>query len=80
MLTLQRELQTFESELPNMLEENDGKFVVIHGAEVCNVLPTYEAALTWAYDRFGLDRFLVKQVDADEPVAHFSRDIGQCGA
>lgn len=79
MLTLQRELQTYESELSSMLEEDDGKFVVIRGTEVCQVLPTYDAALTWAYERFGLERFLVKQINAEEPVAHFSRDIGTCG-
>lgn len=80
MLTLHRELETFEAELAEMLRDNDGKFAVIHGREVCKVLPTYEAALNWAYDTFGLDRFMVKQINAEEQVAHFSRDIGTCGA
>jgi hypothetical protein len=80
MLLFQQEMQAFESALPKMLEESDGQFVVIRGPKVCKVLPTYEAALTWAYDHFGLEGFFVKQISAEEPVAHFSRDLGPCGA
>lgn len=80
MLTLQKELATFDAALPGMLRENSGRFVVIKGDHVCTFKPTYEAALTWAYDEFGLETFLVKQINAEEPVAHFSRDIGACGA
>ncbi|MFY9511081.1 MAG: hypothetical protein WAQ05_08925 [Rubrivivax sp.] len=80
MVTFQTELQTYENALPAMLKESDGKFVVIRGTEVCKVLPTYEEALDWAYDRFGLERFFVKQINAEEAIAHFSRDLGPCGA
>jgi hypothetical protein len=79
MLLFQQEIKAFESALPKMLEDCDGQFVVIQGSEVFKVLPTYEAAIEWGYDRFGLDRFFVKQISAEEPVAHFSRDLGTCG-
>lgn len=80
MLLFQQEIKAFESALPKMLEDNDGQFVIIQGNQVFKVLPTYEAALEWGYDRFGLDSFFVKQINAEEPVAHFSRDLGTCGA
>jgi hypothetical protein len=77
MLTFQQELRAYEAALPRMLEEDDGKFVVIQGDKVRKVLLTYEDALNWAYDQFGLARFLVKQIDSQEQVAHFSRDLGR---
>lgn len=76
MLTLHKEQRAYEASLPQMLEKDDGKFVVIQGSEVRNVLGTYEEALNWGYDRFGLEPFFVKQISAEEPVAHFSRDLG----
>jgi hypothetical protein len=63
MLMLQQELNTFQDHLPSLLEHNAGQFVVIRGALVCQVLPTYEDALNWAYVRFGLTPFFVKQID-----------------
>jgi hypothetical protein len=76
MLTLHKEQRAYEASLPRMLQENDGKFVVIKGSEICSVLGTYEEALSWGYDRFGLAPFFVKQINADEHVAHFSRNLG----
>jgi hypothetical protein len=76
MLTLEKEQRAYEASLPRMLEENDGKFVVIQGNEVRHVLGTYEEALNWGYDRFDLTPFFVKQISAEEHVAHFSRDLG----
>ncbi len=80
MHSLDADLQAYEAALPKMLTKNEGKFVVVHGGEICEIFPTYERALNWAYDQFGLDRFFVKQIAAEEATAHFSRDIGPCGA
>lgn len=80
MLTLEAELKTYEASLPDMLKGCEGQYVVICGDEICKVLPTYDEALSWAYDTFGLQRFFVKQVNAIEPVAHFSRDVGPCAS
>lgn len=75
MLTFQQELRAYEAALPRMLEESDGKYVVIRGSQICNVLLTYDEALNWAYDQFGLERFFVKQINATQQVAHFSRNF-----
>lgn len=78
MYTLETESKAFEKHLPDLLKGCDGQWAVIKGEEVRQVLPTYEAALTWAYETFGIDRFFVKQVNAVEPIAHFSRRMGPC--
>lgn len=79
MVTCQTELQTYKAALPKLLPGNDGKFVVIRGAQVLELFQTYEEALEWAYEKFGLDGFFVKQISEEEPIAHFSRDLGTCG-
>ena len=79
MLTLERERRTYEAALPDMLKAGSGQYVVIRGDEVCKMLPTYEEALRWAYETFGLERFMVKQVNAVEPVVYLSRHLGSCG-
>lgn len=77
-MTQRIELQTFEQKLPTMLATHSGEYVVIAGAEVAKFLPTYEQAIEWGYEHFGLERFFVKQVSQDEPVLHFSRAILSC--
>jgi hypothetical protein len=39
---------------------------------------SYEAAVDWAYETYGLDQFFVKQVSEEENVAHYIRDLGTC--
>ena len=61
------------------LKNHAGEYVVINGTNIAHFSATYEAALDWAYDAFGLDgSFFVKLVAADQNVAHFTRDLGPC--
>lgn len=76
--TLQQELQIYEEVLPSLLKTHMGEYVVIRGNTVQHFEKTYEAALNWAYQQFGLDQFFVKQVDSEKCVAHFTRDLGPC--
>ena len=80
MLSYPTELQTYEQLLPSLLSSDDGKYVVIKGQELCGVFASYEVALTWAYEHFGLAPFFVKQISAELSIAHFSRDFGLCAA
>ncbi len=80
MLNLDRETQTYEANLTDMLKAGEGHYVVIHGESISKMLPSYESAVTWAYENFGLERFLVKQVTAIDPVVCHSRYAGQCAA
>jgi hypothetical protein len=72
------ELLVYERCLPSMLQEHDGEFVVIKGEKPAHFSRTYEDALTWAYEAFGLDQFFVKRVAPQGSVVHHTRDIGPC--
>lgn len=79
MSQLQRELEVYEAQLPGLLATHRGQYVVIKGSDVRHYSDTYEQALSWAYDTFGLDRFFVKQItDAASANVHFTRDLGPC--
>ena len=78
MVELQTELQAYRDGLAHMVSQHDGEYVVIKGTRAVHFSPTYEAALDWAYDQYGLEHFLVKKVSENEAVAHFSRDAGTC--
>jgi hypothetical protein len=72
---LEVELRTFEAHLPDMLKAGAGHFVVIKGERVCQLLDSYEEALDWGYEQFGLEPFLVKEVLATEPLVYFFRHV-----
>jgi hypothetical protein len=78
--TLDHELRTFRRVLPDLLADpaKAGRFVLIHGDQVADVYPTFEAALDAGYDRFELAPFLVKRVAAHEEPVYFSRNISPC--
>lgn len=59
---LELELETYKHKLAE-LKENEGKFVLIHGAEIFDVFSTYDDAIKAGYKTFGLEPFLVKQID-----------------
>lgn len=79
MPKLQRELEVYEAALPSLLATHRGQYVVIKDSDVRHYSETYEQALSWAYDAFGLDRFFVKQItDGASASVHFTRDLGPC--
>ncbi len=71
-MPLEKELETYKSKLPG-LKEHEGKFVLIHGNEVVDVFGTYEDAMKQGYSRFGLEPFLVKQIQSIEQVQFITR-------
>ena len=58
--------------------DHEGQFVLIKGGEVHGFFSSYDDALTRAYEMFGLERFLVKQVRAIENVHFISRSFDTC--
>ncbi len=68
-MALETENKTYEDKLPELLA-HEGKFVLIHGTDVIDFFDSYADALQRAYDDFGLEPFLIKQVRAIELV-HF---------
>ena len=78
VMALEKELATYQRELTGLLQ-HEGKFVLIHGEEVAGVLGTFEDAMTVGYDKFGLEPFLVKRIQAVERPLVFHGDVfGPC--
>jgi len=74
MINLEQEIATYNRLLPELLAQ-EGKYVLIKGAELAGVFDSYRDALAAGYQRFKLDSFLVKQITSAEHVACFSRDL-----
>ena len=72
--SLETELKTYEAQKQNLLAD-EGKYVVIHGTKVLGIYATYEDALKVGYEKCKLEPFLVKKIQAVEPVNFVSRDI-----
>jgi len=73
-MALEKELETFKRELPNLLPM-EGRFAVICGDKITGVYVSYEDALKVGYEKCGLNPFLVKKIQAVEQVQYFSRDL-----
>jgi hypothetical protein len=73
-MALEKELATYRNKLTE-LKEHEGKFVLIHGDEVVDFFAAYEDAIKAGYQKFSLEPFLVKQINAIETVQHVTRHI-----
>ena len=75
-MALEQELQTYKTKLPELLaDDGEGKFALVHGDKVVEVYGTYEDALKAGYSQFGLNPFLVKQIQSVEQVHFISRFV-----
>lgn len=72
-MALEKELQTYRAKLPELRAKEQGKFVLIHGDEVVDLFATYDDAIKEGYQKFGLEPFLVKRIEAVESVQFISR-------
>jgi hypothetical protein len=78
-MALERELEVYQRELPRLLGEGGrGKFALVHGDSVNSVWDTWKDAVQIGYDRFGLEPFLVKEIQETERLVFFTRDIRPC--
>ena len=72
-MALEKEISFFQTHLSEFAVDHTGQHVLIHGDEVVDFFSSYEDALKAGYNRFGLDPFLVKQVQTIEQVHSISR-------
>lgn len=77
-MALEKELETYKNKLPE-LKQHEGKFVLIKGEDVVDTFATYEDAIKEGYQKFGLEPFLVKQIQSIEQVQVISRSVSPCG-
>lgn len=76
-MALETELLTYEGLKPSLLSES-GKFAVIAGTKLLGVYSSYEDALKVGYEKCSLTPFLVKKIQAVEPVNFFTRSLQPC--
>jgi hypothetical protein len=75
VMALERELVTFQANLPNLLATAACKYVLIHSDRIVGTWDTWGEALKAGYERFDLGPFLVKHIVADEKPLFVSRDV-----
>ncbi len=68
-MALEKELETYKSKLPEF-KDSEGKFVLIRGDQVIDIYTSYEDAIKEGYQKFKLEPFLVKQIQAIESGGH----------
>jgi len=73
-MALEKEWDTYRNALPN-LSQQEGKYVLVHGSQIVDFFTSYEDALKAGYDKFGVDPFLVKQIEMVERVHFISRFV-----
>jgi hypothetical protein len=71
-MALEKEFETYNARLAE-LKAHEGKFVLIHGDTVVDYFASYEDAIKAGYQRFALEPFLVKQIQATDQVQFISR-------
>lgn len=72
---LSEENETFRKHKLSLLEEGEGKFVLIQKQEICGLWDTYDAALQAATERFGPSTpFLIKRLPSFDRIYWFSLD------
>lgn len=77
--TLQKELEAYKKILPSIVDRV-GHYALIKGDDLVEIFASYEDALKEGYKRFGIDPFLVKQIEVTQSIHYFSRDLSPCPA
>lgn len=71
-MALEKELEAYKKKLPELLG-HEGKFALFQGDDFVDVYTSYEDAVKAGYDKFKLEPFMVKQIQAVEQVQFISR-------
>lgn len=79
-MALEKELAFFRKALPSLLrtKSNRGKFALVRGDKLHSIHNTLDEALQAGYDHFGIDPFLVKEIQQEEKPQYFSRNLSKC--
>ena len=70
LAVLAEEMGTYRDHLPELLQRQEGRYVLVKGTDVAGIFGDRSAALREGYRRFGIVPFLVRQVAASEPVVY----------
>jgi hypothetical protein len=73
-MALEKELETYQKKLQD-LQAQEGKFALVHDDQM-DIFETYESAISAGYQKYKLEPFLVKQIQAVEQVQFVTRFLG----
>lgn len=73
-LSLEKELETFNRHKADLLKDA-GKFALVQGDNLSGIYDTYADAIREGYKKFGLNAFLVKQIQQFDQVSFITRTI-----
>lgn len=71
-MPLESDYQFFESELPELLKEHRGQFVLIKDKALHGFFPSMEDALKEGYKKFGNNEFLIQEVTDEKRVNYIN--------
>jgi len=74
---ISREIDYYHRHLKDW-EGRDGEFILIKEESVVDFFSSYDDALKAGYQKFGLESFLVKQINTIEQGSFISRNILPC--
>lgn len=74
-MTLEREIATYERDLPKLLADFDGKFVVYHEEVRLGSFDTFDAAADAALKAYGKKPFLIRQVLKNAPITRLPASV-----
>lgn len=69
---LNPDFEFFESNLPDLLKDHRGKFVLIKDKTIHGIYPTVEDALKNGYDKFGNTDFLIQEITDEKRVNYIN--------
>jgi hypothetical protein len=72
MKTINPDFEYFESQLPNLLKEHRGQFVLIKDKTIQGYYPSVEQALKEGYEKFGNTDFLIQEITDEKRVNYIN--------
>ena len=72
---LREELETYQQNKKKLVDESNGKYVLIKGKSIIGVYESEKDALKEGITKFGNVPFLVKRIEEIEQVQHYTSNI-----
>ena len=77
---LEEELKTYEENKGDLVKKANGKYVLIKGNAIIDILESEKDALRIGIERFGNAPFLVKKIEEVEQTQNYTSNLIKIGA
>ena len=71
-MELDQEIKTYNKNLSRLVKNANNKFVLIKNTNIIDTFESYDDALKLAYNKYGNDTFLIKQIQEFESPLEFT--------